>query len=188
MKQLLICALLFASMITHAQDKWQKLYLFNGKACVSLPENMEAIASLYHRIPDIPNEQVATYKYPGYDNGILFTQTEAKRSGNEQYVKEFYKQQLAMYDERFEILSKEFVINGDDCYAIIECKLRDAYYKNEWYELGDGSMAPYYGLYYCALQDGVQTTITAHYAFNKDLLPQFMDNTHKVLNSYRLLH
>ena len=186
MKQLLILTLTLSCNTLFAQHAlWQNHHLFENKVSISLPSEMEPTVSKQIHIPHIAVEQAA-YKYPGYDNGVLISLN--KSISTEQEVKEFYNHILTTHNEQFEILSKEFVLKGDDCYALVECKLKDAYYNNEWHEFGDGSVAPYYGLYYIALQNGIQTSITAHYTFNKELLPDFKDAANKILNSYKLIH
>lgn len=176
MRTLILFSLLLLPLFASAQEPVTGTIaheLFGGKYTVALPDYFEATECNIYRIPYV-DVQEACFKLPEIDNGINFTLTQVDDAG---YVEEFFQNHLKQFNDGYhEIVKQEFIDNEQEQYCIIIVKLKDEYYTpGEWFELGDGSVSPYWQAHLLKLENGELFAMDAFYNHDQDRVNNYAD-------------
>lgn len=169
-------ALILLPFITSAQEPVSGTIaheLFSGKYIVTLPDNFETTVCRTIHIPKAEVEQ-ACFKLPEIDNGINITLSQVDNAG---YVQDFYQENIKRFnDDYYEIVKQEFIDNEQGQYCIIVAKLKDEYYTpGQWFEMGDGSVSPYWQAHLLKLENGELFAMDAFYNHDQDRVNNYAD-------------
>lgn len=141
--------------------------LFGGKYIFEIDEHFEVTDC---NTVTILEKEVgkACFKYPGFDNGVNFTLTP---TSDKNCVREFYNNMISNLDNKYHEIYINNISDSDRLYqdCMIFCQLKDEFYEpGKWFEYGDGSVSPYWQVFFLEYKDGYLFTMSAYYNHDQD--------------------